>query len=290
MFRVTLPTDHKNRTCRVRQSSGLILYIMSLMDLYQVDAFTDELFTGNPAAVVPLNQWLSTEKMQQIAMENNLSETAFILHKGVSDYDIRWFTPETEVDLCGHATLAAAHVVMSYINEGISSLKFNSKSGVLRVEKENEYYWLDFPAQKPKPVSMPKLLPEAIGTIPLMAAYNVDLLVLVESEQMVRDMRPNFDMIRNLDVRGVIVTAQSDDESIDFVSRFFAPAVGVPEDPVTGSAHTVLTPFWSHKLGKKELIARQISGRGGDLRCIDEGERVKIGGSAVTYLTGSIHI
>lgn len=260
------------------------------MDLYQVDAFTDSLFTGNPAAVVPLNKWLSTDKMQQIAMENNLSETAFILRKSEADYDIRWFTPETEVDLCGHATLASAHVIMSHIHKGISFVKFSSKSGVLSVEKEQDFYWLDFPAQKPKPVSMPKLLPEAIGTIPLMAAYNVDLLVLIESEQMVRDMKPNFQMIRNLDVRGVIVTAQSDDKSIDFVSRFFAPAVGVPEDPVTGSAHTVLTPFWSLKLGKKELKALQISDRGGALSCIDEGERVKIGGAAVTYLTGSIHI
>lgn len=260
------------------------------MDIYQVDAFTDTLFSGNPAAVIPLKEWLSAEKMQQIAMENNLSETAFILPGSDTDYKIRWFTPETEVELCGHATLAAAHVIMSHINTEIDSVQFSSKSGDLSVAKKEQIYWLDFPSHLAKPVTMPKLLPEAIGTIPLMAAYNVDLLVLVESEQMVRDMKPDFQIIRNLDVRGVIVTAASEDDSIDFVSRFFAPAVGVPEDPVTGSAHTVLTPFWSKRLGKKELKARQISKRGGTLRCIDEGDRVKIGGKAVTYLTGSIHI
>jgi PhzF family phenazine biosynthesis protein len=151
-------------------------------------------------------------------------------------------------------------------------------------------YWLDFPSQPPKPVSMPKLLPEAIGAIPIFAGYNVDLMVLMENEQIVRDMTPDLQIIRNLDARGVIVTAVSERESTDFVSRFFAPAIGVPEDPVTGSAHTLLTPFWSKKLGKNRLNALQISKRGGSLTCIDEGERVKIGGSAVTFLTGTIHI
>lgn len=259
------------------------------MQIYKVDAFTDALFSGNPAAVVPVDEWLSPEKMQLIAMENNLSETAFIHRSGDGNFDIRWFTPETEVDLCGHATLAAAHVIMTHISESNNSVVFNSNSGELRVEKSGNIYWLDFPAQPPKPVSMPKLLPEAIGTIPIYAGYNVDLMVLVENEQIVREMTPNFDIIRNLDVRGVIVTAESARESVDFVSRFFAPAVGVPEDPVTGSAHTVLTPFWSKKLGKSRLEAQQISKRGGSLTCINEGERVKIGGSAVTFLTGSIH-
>jgi PhzF family phenazine biosynthesis protein len=258
------------------------------MQIYKVDAFTDTLFSGNPAAVVPLDEWLSTEKMQQIAMENNLSETAFFLKKSESTYDIRWFTPETEVDLCGHATLAAAHVIMSHLTLDGTSVRFNSKSGELQVEKSGETYWLNFPSKPPKPVSMPKLLPEAIGAIPIYAGYNVDLMVLMESEQIVRDMTPDLQIIRNLDVRGIIVTAASESESVDFVSRFFAPAVGVPEDPVTGSAHTVLTPFWSKKLGKKRLNARQISKRGGLLTCIDEGERVKIGGSAVTFLTGTI--
>lgn len=260
------------------------------MKIFKVDAFTDTLFSGNPAAVVPVDEWLEDDLMQQIAMENNLSETAFILKKETSSYDIRWFTPETEVDLCGHATLGAAHVILSHLEEGLSSVIFNSRSGDLSVEKSDAMYWLDFPSQPPEPVSMSKLLPEAIGTIPLYAGYNVDLMVLVESEKIVREMKPNLQMIRNLDVRGVIVTAPSENESVDFVSRFFAPSVGVPEDPVTGSAHTVLTPFWAKRLGKKELNARQISKRGGVLTCIDEGERVKIGGSAVTFLQGSISL
>lgn len=259
------------------------------MQIYKVDAFTESLFSGNPAAVVPVDESLSAEMMQLIAMENNLSETAFIHSNGDGIFDIRWFTPETEVDLCGHATLAAAHVIMTHINKSDASIIFNSKSGELRVEKTGSTYWLDFPSQPPEPVSMPKLLPEAIGTIPIYAGYNVDLMVLVEDERIVRDMIPNFDIIRNLDVRGVIVTAASARESVDFVSRFFAPAVGVPEDPVTGSAHTLLTPFWSKKLGKSRLEAQQISKRGGALTCINEGERVKIGGSAMTFLTGSIH-
>jgi len=260
------------------------------MKIYKVDAFTDTLFSGNPAAVVPLDVWLSVEKMQQIAMENNLSETAFILKNSDTTYDIRWFTPAMEVDLCGHATLAAAHVIMSHLYIDTNFVVFNSKSGELRVDISDGMYWLDFPSQPPKPVSMPKLLPEAIGAIPIFAGYNVDLMVLMENEQIVRDMAPDLQIIRNLDVRGVIVTAASERESIDFVSRFFAPAVGVPEDPVTGSAHTLLTPFWSKKLGKNRLNALQISKRGGSLTCIDEGERVKIGGSAVTFLTGTIHI
>jgi PhzF family phenazine biosynthesis protein len=260
------------------------------MQIYKVDAFTDTLFSGNPAAVVPLDVWLSVEKMQQIAMENNLSETAFILKNSDTTYDIRWFTPAMEVDLCGHATLAAAHVIMSHLYIDTNFVVFNSKSGELRVDISDGMYWLDFPSQPPKPVSMPKLLPEAIGAIPIFAGYNVDLMVLMENEQIVRDMAPDLQIIRNLDVRGVIVTAASERESIDFVSRFFAPAVGVPEDPVTGSAHTLLTPFWSKKLGKNRLNALQISKRGGSLTCIDEGERVKIGGSAVTFLTGTIQI
>lgn len=260
------------------------------MKIFKVDAFTDSLFSGNPAAVVIVDKWMSDGLMQKIAMENNLSETAFILKRKDSHYEIRWFTPETEVDLCGHATLGAAHVILSHLENRESNVLFNSKSGDLRVEKSGKIYWLDFPSQPPKPVSVPKLLPEAIGTIPLYAGYNVDLMVLVESEKIVREMTPNLQLIRNLDVRGVIVTAPSDKDSVDFVSRFFAPSVGVPEDPVTGSAHTVLTPFWGKRLKKKRLNAKQISKRGGNLTCIDEGKRVKIGGSAITFLEGSISL
>lgn len=260
------------------------------MNVFQVDAFTDRHFSGNPAAVVPVNSWPADEKMQQIAMENNLSETAFFIEKGDGSYHIRWFTPETEVDLCGHATLAAAHVLFEHMKVETNKIQFESRSGVLWVESTEDLYWLDFPSQPPKKVSMPKLLPEAIGTIPVYAGFNVDLLVLVENEFIVREMKPNMNLLSNLELRGIIVTAASDSANIDFVSRFFAPSVGVPEDPVTGSAHTVLTPFWSKRLGKNKLQAHQISKRGGELVCIQKGERVHIGGKAITFLTGSLHL
>ena len=260
------------------------------MDIYQVDAFSEQLFSGNPAAVIPLKDWISTDQMQHIAAENNLSETAYLVKKEEGVYGIRWFTPETEVDLCGHATLAAAHVLYNHLKFSGKAISFDSHSGRLRVEKESDMYWLDFPSQPPKPVKSPKLLPEAIGTMPIYTGVNVDLLVLIDGEQIVRKMRPDLEILKRLDVRGVIVTSVSDDERYDFVSRFFAPAVGVPEDPVTGSAHTVLTPFWSKRLDKKDLTARQLSKRGGTLRCSMNGDRVKIGGSAVTFMTGQISI
>lgn len=260
------------------------------MDIYQVDAFSEKLFSGNPAAVIPLDDWISADQMQNIASENNLSETAYLVKKEEGVYGIRWFTPETEVDLCGHATLAAAHVLYTHMNFSGKAISFDSHSGRLMVEKKDNLYWLDFPSQPPNPIKSPKLLPEAIGTIPIYTGVNVDLLVLIDGEQIVRKMRPDLEILKRLDVRGVIVTSVSDDERYDFVSRFFAPAVGVPEDPVTGSAHTVLTPFWSKRLGKKDLVARQLSKRGGTLRCSMNGDRVKIGGSAVTFMTGQIAI
>jgi len=259
------------------------------MEIYQVDAFSDSLFSGNPAAIIPLKKWLNSDDMQQIASENNLSETAFFVKDKVDEFKIRWFTPETEVDLCGHATLATAHVLYEHLEfDDTKTINFHSHSGRLTVEKVDDMYWLNFPSKPPKAVSPPKLLPEAIGTIPVYTGVNTDLLVLVENETMVRKMSPDLVILKRLDVRGVIVTARSDDKHFDFVSRFFAPAVGVPEDPVTGSAHTVLTPFWSKRLGKKDLIGRQLSKRGGTLRCSLEGDRVRIGGSAITYLTGRI--
>jgi len=261
------------------------------MEIYQVDAFSDSLFAGNPAAIVPLKKWLNGEDMQQIASENNLSETAFFVKEKEGEFKIRWFTPETEVDLCGHATLAAAHVLYQHLGfDTEKTVNFLSHSGKLTVEKTNGMYWLNFPAKPPKAVSAPKLLPEAIGTIPLYTGTNTDLLVLVENEAIVRKMNPDLAILKRLDVRGVIITAKSDDAQYDFVSRFFAPAVGVPEDPVTGSAHTILTPFWSKRLGKENLVGRQLSKRGGTLRCSLIGDRVRIGGSAVTYLTGRILI
>jgi PhzF family phenazine biosynthesis protein len=258
------------------------------MKIFQVDAFTDRVFSGNAAAVFPLDSWLDAEMMQNIAIENNLSETAFFVEIEPGYFHIRWFTPETEVNLCGHATLATAHVLYSHLGFKKNKVRFKSNSGDLFVEKKKQKYWLDFPSQPPKPISIPKLLPEAIGTIPIYTGVNIDLLVLLDSEQAVRSLRPDLLILKKMEVRGVIVTAPG--ESHDFVSRFFAPAVGVPEDPVTGSAHTVLTPFWAKRLGKKELLAFQVSKRGGELLCRDEGDRVKIGGSATTFLTGKIKV
>ncbi|REL37603.1 PhzF family phenazine biosynthesis protein [Rhodohalobacter sp. SW132] len=260
------------------------------MDIYQVDAFTETLFKGNPAAIIPLKKWMNSEDMQHIAAENNLSETAFLVKKSEDRYGIRWFTPETEVDLCGHATLASAHVLFEHLGFSGEKIRFDSHSGELNVQKKDNLYWLDFPSQPPSPVSVPKLLPEAIGCIPIYTGTNVDLLILVDSEKTVQKMKPDLEILKRMDVRGVIVTAEAEESGIDFVSRFFAPAVGVPEDPVTGSAHTVLTPFWSKKLGKTEFKAKQLSKRGGTLDTILKDDRVWIGGPAVTYMTGKIEI
>lgn len=260
------------------------------MDIYQVDAFSDTLFEGNPAAIVPLRKWMNSKDLQKIASENNLSETAYFVEKEKGLFEIRWFTPQTEVELCGHATLAAAHVLYSHLNYKGKRISFDSHSGRLTVEKSTGMYWLDFPSKPPNPVSVPKLLPEAIGTIPVYSGVNGDLLVLVENEQTVKKMKPDMEILKRMDVRGVIVTAISKDQKYDFVSRFFAPSVGVPEDPVTGSAHTVLTPFWSKKLNKKKMVARQLSERGGTLYCSLNDNRVLIGGAAITYMTGQISV
>lgn len=256
--------------------------------LFQIDAFADGVFSGNPAAVVPLESWLPTELMQQIAMENNLSETAFIVKEGNDHYSIRWFTPKTEVDLCGHATLASAHVLFNHIGTIGSKVTFDSNSGELSATKRSDFIWLDFPSKPPKPVSMPKQIPEAFGVMPIYTGLNTDLLVVVDSERTVASVRPDMRIIKQIDARGVILTAKGNQE--DFVSRFFAPSVGVPEDPVTGSSHTVLTPYWASKLGKNELNARQISERGGRLKCRLDNDRVLIGGMAVTYLKGEIKV
>lgn len=260
------------------------------MKIFHADAFTESIFKGNPAAVVPLESWLDSLIMQQIAAENNLSETAFFTKNKDGSFEIRWFTPEVEVDLCGHATLAAAHVLTSHLGYSKAKIVFHSKSGMLTVEKKEDIYWLNFPSRSPKPVPVPKLLPEALGTIPVYTGVHTDLLVMVNDDETVLKMNPDMAVLKALDVRGVIITAQSSRPSLDFVSRFFAPRVGVSEDPVTGSAHTVLIPFWSKRLGKDILTARQVSKRGGYVHCVDKGSRVEIGGKAVTYLTGNIFI
>lgn len=253
-----------------------------------MDAFTNQVFSGNPAAVIPLEKWLDDKVMQNISAENNLSETAFFVKEPGGKYSIRWFTPKTEVDLCGHATLASAHVLYEHLDFSGEKVIFHSKSGELSVQKEDRIYRMNFPSNPPDPIPVPKILPEAIGTIPIYAGVNTDLLILLQDEESVKTLKPDFSLLERLDVRGIIVTAPGND--CDFVSRFFAPAVGINEDPVTGSAHTVLTPFWAKRLGKSTLSARQLSERGGEVTCIQNGDRVKIGGSAVTYMLGDIYI
>ena len=258
------------------------------IDLYQVDAFASNVFEGNPAAVCPLDEWISDKEMQQIANENNLSETAFFVEKEDGSYRLRWFTPEAEVDLCGHATLATAHVLFEHLGYDKKEILFDSNSGILKVSREGDKLKMNFPATDGEKMTPPPKLMEALGVESDFVFRASDYMVVLDTEQQVRDLAPNFFLLNKIDTRGVIVTAPGND--VDFVSRFFAPAVGINEDPVTGSAHTMTAPYWSDRLGKKELNARQLSKRGGDLWCRMQGERVEIAGEAKTYLIGEIKI
>jgi PhzF family phenazine biosynthesis protein len=258
------------------------------LPLYQVDAFTSRVFGGNPAAVVPLDRWLDDATLQAIAAENNLAETAFLLG-GDGDYQIRWMTPTDEVDLCGHATLASAWVVFHRLEPGRDEVCFRSQSGPLRVLAEDERLCLDFPSRPAVgAANSVEALAAALGRRPALTLAARDYLALFDSEQEVRDLRPEMARVAALDRMGVIATARGQD--CDFVSRFFAPQVGVPEDPVTGSAHCTLVPFWAARLGKARLFARQVSKRGGELWCEERGERVAIAGHAVPYLEGVIDV
>lgn len=255
--------------------------------IYQVDAFTSRVFSGNPAAVCPLEAWLPDPTLQAIAAENNLSETAYLVGRG-GEYAIRWFTPATEVDLCGHATLASAHVVFSRLETGLAELHFSSRSGPLSVTRDGDLLSLDFPARPPAPCPAPAGLAEALGQPPRQVLAARDLMAVYDDEGVVRGLRPDMGRIAALDTFAVIVTAPGRD--CDFVSRFFAPAKGVPEDPVTGSAHCALIPYWSRRLGKARLHARQVSARGGELYCELRGDRVAIAGRAAPYLEGTIEV
>jgi PhzF family phenazine biosynthesis protein len=257
--------------------------------LYQVDAFADRLFSGNPAAVCPLEEaWLADDLMQQIAAENNLAETAFYIRSG-SGYAIRWFTPACEVDLCGHATLATGYVVFSQDGCKGESVEFASRSGVLRVRRDGDLLVLDFPADTLHRAETTELLVESIGREPAECLKGkTDYLLVYASEEEVTALAPDFADLAMVPARGIIVTAPG--REVDFVSRFFGPQVGVNEDPVTGSAHTTLTPYWAKRLGKTELTARQLSKRGGSLRCRLFGDRVEIAGRAVPYLEGTISV
>jgi PhzF family phenazine biosynthesis protein len=256
------------------------------LKIYQLDAFTDKVFNGNPAAVVPLSEWLSDELMQKIALENNLAETAFYVLEG-DKYHIRWFTPTVEVDLCGHATLATAYQIFQYENYSKSIIEFNSRSGILKVEKREDLLELDFPMDKLTPSETPQALIEALGITPKETIKGLtDYMLVFDNEAQIKAFKPDLRKIASVECRGIMVTAKGDD--VDFVSRFFGPASGVDEDPVTGSAHTTLTPYWAKVLNKTSLSAKQISSRGGDLQCTLVGDRVKIAGKVAPYLVGEI--
>ena len=260
-----------------------------MIPYYQISAFTRSVFGGNPAGVCLLENELPADTMQQIAHENDLAETAFVVPRPDGDYDLRWFTPTLEIDLCGHATLAAAHALFAAGSENGDRITFHSQSGPLIVSRDGERLELDFPSRPPTPTSEGfEAVAAAIGGQPLAIATARDMLVLVEDEAALRNLKPDISAIAALDTFAVIVTAPGD--KVDFVSRFFAPRAGVNEDPVTGSAHTTLIPYWAERLGKNDLTARQLSTRGGDLFCRLEGDRVRIGGYAVTYFTGSLAI
>jgi PhzF family phenazine biosynthesis protein len=259
------------------------------LSYYQVDAFTSAVFKGNPAGVCFLDAWLEDETLQAIAAENNLSETAFLV-AGRDGYELRWFTPVIEVALCGHATLASAFVLFEHADWPQPTVRFQTRrSGELVVAQEGERLVMDFPARPAAATEAPAGLKAALGVEPVAVLNSAeDLLVVLESEPHVRSLAPDFAALATVDCRGVIVTARGDEE--DFVSRFFAPRVGVPEDPVTGSAHCVLIPYWAGVLGKNILTARQVSRRGGALFCEDRGTRVRIGGKAALYLEGTLTI
>jgi len=253
--------------------------------IFQVDAFTGRLFAGNPAAVCPLETWLEDSQMQSIAAEINLSETAFFVRNGES-YDLRWFTPACEVDLCGHATLASAFVVFEILDPAASLVRFQTRSGELRVSRDGDLLTMDFPARPPQPCNLSLALATALGKPPRELGAARDYLAVYDSEDDVRSLAPNMPAVAALDRFAVIVTAPGRDA--DFVSRFFAPAHGVDEDPVTGSAHCTLVPYWAERLGKTKLHALQVSARGGELWCELKGDRVTISGRAVRYLEGTI--
>ncbi|RMG65245.1 MAG: PhzF family phenazine biosynthesis protein [Bacteroidetes bacterium] len=255
--------------------------------LYQVDAFTRQVFHGNPAAVCPLDEWLPDDRLQVIAAENNLAETAFLVPEGAG-YRLRWFTPVLEIDLCGHATLAAAHVLYTELGYDAQRIRFFTRSGELPVVRDGDRYRMDFPARPPEPCPAPPLLIQALGRQPLWTGRSRDYLALLEDETTVRDLQPDLAAVARLEAIGLIVTAPGN--KVDFVSRFFAPQAGVPEDPVTGSAHSTLVPFWAERLQKNSLHARQISARGGELWTEALGERVFLSGEAVTVIRGTLFI
>ena len=263
-------------------------YLKMKIPIYQVDAFTSEVFKGNPAAVCPLKEWLPDKIMQEIAKENNLSETAFFISKK-DKFDIRWFTPVSELDLAGHPTLATAHVIIKELNFKIDKIIFNTKiKDTLTVTREKNLFIMNFPSRPPEIDNNIELVSEALRKKTMALFRHRDAVAVFENEEDIKSMIPNMEKLEKLDYASVIITAPGRD--VDFVSRNFAPKLGIPEDPVTGSAHCELIPYWSKILNKKELLANQISERGGKLYCTHNGDRVTIGGEAVTFLRGEIEI
>jgi PhzF family phenazine biosynthesis protein len=257
------------------------------LPLYQIDAFANKPFEGNPAAICPLDDWLPDVLMQSIATENNLSETAYFVPTN-EGYHIRWFTPLHEVELCGHATLASAWVIFNILGYSNDEIAFGSKSGTLTVSRKDDWLELDFPTKIPARCAMPELILKAFFVTPAECLKADDYIVVLENESDVTEAKPDIALLSQLDLRGVAITAKSD--HYDFVARFFAPKQGINEDPVTGSLFTELIPYWSEKLNKTELTAKQVSRRGGEVKCVNAGDRVKIAGKAVKYMEGYITI
>jgi PhzF family phenazine biosynthesis protein len=259
--------------------------------IFQVDAFTERRFAGNPAAVCPLETWPGDDLLRSIAAENNLSETAFYVPEASGDaFHLRWFTPVDEVDLCGHATLATAHVLLRYVEPSLRAVRFRTRSGDLEVWRDGERLVMDFPALPPQACEAPAGLTEALGEAPLEVLAASDYVAVLPSPAAVRALEPDMPRLAALDRRGVAVTAAGDEPGVDFVSRFFAPALGVPEDPVTGSAHCELAPLWAERLGRHRLRALQLSRRGGEVLCEVVSDRVRLSGRAVLYLEGTIRV
>jgi len=258
------------------------------LPIYQVDAFTSALFCGNPAAVVPLEKWLDDKTLQNIAAENNLSETAFFVKEEMR-YHIRWMTPVSEVPLCGHATLASAYVIFNFIEKELTQIKFTSKGGELIVDRNNEMLSLNFPANKPYRIDVSEAVKNCFDREPIGVLKNgFYVLIIFDSEEYIRTVSPNFELVKLIHDHGVIISAKG--KEADFVSRMFAPNEGIDEDPVTGSSHTVLIPYWAEILGKNNFRALQVSKRGGELFCEDLGDRVKISGKAVLYSVGNVFL
>ncbi len=257
------------------------------LQLFQVDAFSSKIFSGNPAAICPLESWLDDSSLQSIAEENNLSETAFFVPKAAG-YHLRWFTPASEVDLCGHATLATAHILFTKLGHSADEILFYTRSGELKVKQTNTMLTMDFPALQCEPCDPPEALIEGLGKVPREVFRGEDYLVVYDNEQEIKNIEPNHIFLNQLDARGVGVTAKGSD--VDFVSRFFAPKHGIDEDPVTGSFHCLLTPFWAQRLQKSRLKARQVSRRGGELICELLKNRVLLSGQCATYMEAQIYL